>query len=182
MITEERAVELVEAQLVLDRLAQPWMTHLVEYAVGRVEEHAVGWLVFWQGVERSPHSDTLVRYAGTGPYLVDRQDGSLHFVRATSLDEDWETFYRRTARGGTDDDPLVTEIRDAAQSAGPVAAMQRLRRRYPQLGIAQAKAYVTAVARGVRPPEELVQLTRPDDLFLRADIWAVTGPAGRPLT
>ncbi|MEV7176611.1 YrhB domain-containing protein [Kitasatospora sp. NPDC093679] len=181
MITEERAVELVETELARDRLAHSWKAYLPEFVAHRVDELAVGWLVFCQSAVWLRTRDEHDSFR-SGPYLVDRQDGSVHFVRETCLHEDWQTFYRREVRGGTDDDPLVIEIRGLARSAGPVAAMHRLRRLHPRLGIAQAKAYVTAVAQGTRPPEELVRLTRPDDPGLRAGIQRLTGPAGQPLT
>ncbi|PBC75761.1 immunity protein 35 of polymorphic toxin system [Streptomyces sp. TLI_235] len=181
MITKEHAVELVESELARERETDPWMARQPAFAVYRVEERAVGWLVFWESVVWMRSRDRRDTCGVGGPYLVDRQDGSLHFIRATSLGEDWETFYRRRIRGGTDDDPLVVEIRGLLQSAGPVAAMRQLRRLVPRLGIGEAKAYVAAVAQGVRPPAELVQLTWPDDPWLSADIMTVTGPAGRPL-
>ncbi|WP_052391445.1 YrhB domain-containing protein [Streptomyces sp. NRRL B-24484] len=180
MITEERAVELVEARLARDRLTEKWMARLPEFAVHRVEEHGVGWLVFCQSVTWLLTRNVRDSFP-SGPYLVDRRDGSLHFVRTTCLDDDWQTFYRREVLGGTDDDPVVIEIRDLARTAGPVAAMQQLRRLFPQLVVAEAKAYVTAVAQGVRPSEDLVQATRPGDTWLRTDILRVTGPAGQPL-
>ncbi|GAA2750703.1 YrhB domain-containing protein [Kitasatospora cinereorecta] len=162
MITEERAVELVEALLARMRRESPWMARLPELAVVAVEEHAFGWLVFWQSVEYIRTRDIGAMLAGNGPFLVDRQDGSIHSIAAVGFgDGGWEEHYLREIKGVRPPeaaDPLLAAVRALVQSDGTMAAIRHVRRQTPLLGPQQAKAYVTAVRDGGDPPEELAVL------------------------
>ncbi|MGC1211703.1 MAG: YrhB domain-containing protein [Micromonospora sp.] len=51
MVTEERAVELVEALLSKEHQAALAKHGKWQVAVLEVEEHALGWLVFWQSMK-----------------------------------------------------------------------------------------------------------------------------------
>ncbi|MBB4715138.1 hypothetical protein BJ965_005020 [Streptomyces luteogriseus] len=100
MVTKERAVELVEALLSRERQESPWMARLPEAAVLDVKEHALGWLVTWQSVEYIRSRDIKKMLVGSGPYLVDRQDGSIHHIPVTTyVGESWEELYLQLVRG-----------------------------------------------------------------------------------
>jgi hypothetical protein len=59
-----------------------------------VEEHPLGWLVFWQSVDYIRSGDPFDMLVGSGPYLVDRQDGSIHRLPVTTyMHEPWEELY-----------------------------------------------------------------------------------------
>ncbi|MEU3844104.1 YrhB domain-containing protein [Streptomyces sp. NPDC028635] len=161
MVTKERAVELVEGLLSRQRQESPWMARLPELAVCHVKEHALGWLVVWQSVEYITSRDIGKMLVGHGPYLVDRQDGSIHHIPATTYVADvWEDLYLQQIRGVRPPDPLIAAVEALVHSEGTMAAMRHLRKRAPRLGLQQAKAYVMAIRDGDEPPEELVDLTR----------------------
>ncbi|GAA4573116.1 YrhB domain-containing protein [Planotetraspora kaengkrachanensis] len=178
-ITEDRAVELVEALLSPMRQRSPWMPEL---AVLHVEEHALGWLVFWQSVEYVRGRDLEHMLAGHGPYLVDRQDGSIHHIPVTTyVSEDWEALYVQQIKDVRPPDPLATAVRELTRSEGAMAAMRHLRKHAPQLGPREAKAYVMAVRDGAEPPEELANLTRKQEAIPALSIDTVAGPTGGPI-
>ncbi|MET9919596.1 YrhB domain-containing protein [Streptomyces sp. NPDC006435] len=178
MVIKERAVELVEALLSRERQESPWMAQLPELAVLDVEEHALGWLVFWQSVEYIRSRDAEKMLVGHGPYLVDRQDGSIHHIPVTTfVGEGWEELYLQQVKGVRPPDPLITDVLELVHSDGTMAAIRHLRKQAPLLGPQQAKAYVTAVRDGNEPPEELVGLTRKPEVCPPLPISTLAGPA-----
>ncbi|MEU1502032.1 YrhB domain-containing protein [Streptomyces sp. NPDC005732] len=175
MVTEERAVDLVEALLLRERQESPW---LPELAVLDVEEHVLGWLVTSQSVEYIRSRDSEKMLVGSGPYLVDRQDGSIHHIPVTTyVGEDWEELYLRQVRGVRPSDPLITAVRALVHSDGTMAAIRHLRKQAPLLGPHQAKTFVMAVRDGGEPPEELVGLTRKPEKCPPLPITTLAGPA-----
>ncbi|MFE2104365.1 hypothetical protein ACFXAF_00605 [Kitasatospora sp. NPDC059463] len=186
MIDRERAIGLVESYLESERPAAgerpagPGPGPGPERVVHAVEEHEVGWLVFWgpspDDRARSTHDRPV---GGHSHVLVDRYDGSLHYVaEAWWQPEGWEDHYLLQTKGVRRPDPLAAEVRALVRSAGVVAAMRELRRRAPRLGLPQARAYITAVRDGAEPPEDLAALTRKEPL---APFWPVDTLAG-PVT
>ncbi|MFF2045675.1 hypothetical protein ACFVVX_35170 [Kitasatospora sp. NPDC058170] len=177
VIAKERAVELVESFLAGERLTWPWSGPVPELAVCQVEEHSVGWLVFWNVAESARTRDTRGGDLVSGHYLVDRYDGSIHYVPGAGwLDEGWEEDYLLRTKGIRRPDPLASAVRGLVASAGVVAAMGHLRRKAPRLSLQQAKAYVTAVRDGAEPPEELASLTRKEPRWPILPIETVAGP------
>ncbi|MFF1908588.1 YrhB domain-containing protein [Kitasatospora sp. NPDC058218] len=174
MISEERAVELVESLLVRERLT--WAGPVPELAVYRVEEHAVGWLVFWNSAEYARTRDLRDNLVGSGPYLVDRHDGSIHHVPATTMAEDWEELYLRQIKGVRMPDPLAASVRALVNSAGVVAAMSHLRQQAPRLSLQEARTYVMAVRDGAEPSEELADRTREEESRPPLSIETLAGP------
>lgn len=177
VITRERAVELVEAQLAVEerdrKMAYP------EVAVSGVEEHVLGWLVVWQSVDYLRTRDCGKMLIGNGPYLVDRHDGSIHHIPVTTyVSEGWEELYLEQVRGVKLPDPLPSAVRDLLASDGFMAALRHLRSRAPQLTILEAKAYADALRNGDDPPEELTERTRPRPREFVFGIEAITGPSG----
>ncbi|MBB4742342.1 hypothetical protein BJY16_005801 [Actinoplanes octamycinicus] len=175
MITKARAVELVEAHLVRERQEQPT---LPELAVVDVEEHALGWLVYWNSAEYARTREFGACLIGQGPYLVDRSDGSIHHIPVTTfIGEAWPELYREQVQGIAPPDPLLDAIRDVARREGRLAALRLLRRTAPQFSIAEAVAYVDAVLDGGEPAEELTSRTRDPDRRSFFPIERLTGPA-----
>ena len=159
MITKARAVELVEAQLVLARQA---LAAYPELAVSDVEQHALGWLVFRQSAEYLSSRELEKQLVGAGPYLVDGQDGSVHYIPVTTfMNEDWEQLYLAEVRGITPPDPLLASVREITLRDGALAGLRYLRKQTSALSLAEAKTYVDAVRDGGEPSEELIRRTRP---------------------
>ncbi|MEU3396662.1 YrhB domain-containing protein [Streptomyces filamentosus] len=178
MISRERALALVGDLLARDLPTWRWAGPPPTPDLYHVEERAVGWLVFWRSAEQARGDGPRGSFVG-GHYLVDRYDGSLHFVPAVqSGDEDWEEQYLVQVRGVRPPDPLAASVRELARNRGVVAAMGHLRRRAPRLGPHEAKAYVTAVRDGAEPPEELAARTRPEGHRPLPPVETVAGPAG----
>ncbi|MFE9627632.1 hypothetical protein [Streptomyces sp. NPDC006527] len=75
MISEVRAVELVESFLARELPTRPWKGPAPTPDVYRVEERAVGWLVFWRSAEQVRARSTRGSFVG-GHYLVDRTTGA----------------------------------------------------------------------------------------------------------
>ncbi|GAA1240596.1 hypothetical protein GCM10009665_34330 [Kitasatospora nipponensis] len=175
-------MELVEVLLSRQRQESLWMAQLPELAVLLVEEHVLGWLVFWQSVEYIRSRDIHQMLLGHGPYLVDRQDGSIHHVPfGTYGREGWEELYLQQVRGvrpPEPPEPLITTVRTLVRSDGMMAAMRHLRKRAPLMRLQQAKAYVMAVREGNEPPEELVDLTlrQEQEMHLPLSIETLAGP------
>ncbi|RSS57224.1 YrhB domain-containing protein [Streptomyces sp. WAC01280] len=175
MISEDRAVELVEALLRREKPNWAWARLIPQLAVHRVEERSVGWLVHWSSAEYARNPDRPTNLLG-GPFLVDREDGSIHFVPGTAWSEDWEELYLRQVKGIRTPDPLAAAVRDLAGSVGTAAAMQHLRKQAPRMSMAEAKAYVAVVRDGSEPPEELAGLTREPDPWDPGPIETLAGP------
>ncbi|MGW2376321.1 YrhB domain-containing protein [Kitasatospora sp. NPDC001683] len=159
MISRERAVELVESYLERERPNWAWARLIPKLAVYAVEERSVGWLVYWTSEEGA--RDPALR--GTllgGPYLVDREDGSIHVVPGVHWTDEWEEDYLRQTKGIRAPDPLAADVLRLADSVGTAAAMQHLRKQALRMSLRDAKDYVTIVRDGSEPPEELANLTR----------------------
>ncbi|MEU2393887.1 hypothetical protein [Streptomyces sp. NPDC007369] len=182
MISRERAVALVESFLAADLPTWTWGGPPPTPEIHRVEEREVGWLVFWRSAEQARRR-ALSGMTGTtvgGHYLVDRYDGSIHYVHGVWWDDDgWEDQYLWEVKGTRRPDPLAAAVRALVHSAGAVAAMGHLRRKAPRLGLQDAKAYVEAVRDGAEPPEELASLTRKEELSPPPPIETVAGPVVR---
>ncbi|WP_329492758.1 YrhB domain-containing protein [Kitasatospora herbaricolor] len=173
MISEERAARLVEALLARERLtgAGP------ELAICAVKEHAVGWLVFWNSAKYARTRDSRDGLTGSGPYLVDRYDGSIHHVPATTwMAGNWEGLYLQQIKGVRPPDPLASSVRGLLHSTGIVAAMGHLRKQAPRLSPRDARAYVDALRDGAEPPEELASRTRTRESCPPLPIETLAGP------
>ncbi|MFD4906423.1 YrhB domain-containing protein [Kitasatospora purpeofusca] len=135
MISRERAIELVESYLAV--MTWPGGGPTPELAVYAMEEHSVGWLAFWDNAAFRRTGDARFSLGGGGGHvLVDRHDGSLHFVpNARDGEEGWEDHYLLQAKGVRRPDPLAAEVRALVRSAGAVAAMGHLRKRAPRLSL-----------------------------------------------
>lgn len=176
MISEERAVELVESFLAAELPTWPWTGSAPTPDIYHVEERAVGWLVFWRSAEQVRARDAGGSFVG-GHYLVDRHDGSIHYVPAVWWEEEgWEEQYLLQTKGIRRPDPLAAAVRALVHSAGVVAAMSHLRREAPRLSLKQAKGYVTGVQDGAEPPEELASLTRKEPKWPLLPIETLAGP------
>jgi hypothetical protein len=173
VITKERAVELVDALLVMNRQAH---ATLPELAVSGVEDHTVGWLVFWQSADYLRSGNLNDMLVGNGPYLVDRYDGSIHQIPATTLSKNWEELYLEQVKGIRPPDPLLGAVHDLLSRDGRTAAIRHLRKQAPQLSMQEAKAYVDAVRHGGEPAEELTGRTRERPGRVPLPIATLTGP------
>ncbi|MFJ6609938.1 YrhB domain-containing protein [Streptomyces sp. NPDC091289] len=156
MIERDTAVRIVEEEL--ERAYQRELSAGLDpmrMAVSHTEQHELVWIVSWTSEEylRTRNPDLLL--AGNGPYLVDRVDGSLHWIGVVSAVTDaWEADYRSRIRGQvtrTAVDELHDEIRAVADARGRIYAMHILRRRLPVLSHAQTIEYVTALRNGDAP-------------------------------
>jgi immunity protein 35 of polymorphic toxin system len=177
VITKARAVELVEAQLALIRQA---LTGYPEIAVSDVEQHALGWLVFWQSAEYLRSGDWEKQLVGQGPYLVDAQDGSIYSIPVTTfMSENWEQLYLEEFKGIKPPDPLLTSVREITLRDGALAGLRYLRRQTSTLSLLEARAYIDAVRDGGEPPEELTLRIHPRPGRAALAIEAVTGPASK---
>ncbi|MFD8708625.1 YrhB domain-containing protein [Kitasatospora sp. NPDC059648] len=175
MISRERAVDLVESLLERERPTWAWARLIPELAVYAVEERSVGWLVYWTSAEGARNPALRGNLLG-GPFLVDREDGSIHFVSGTDWSESWEELYLWQVKGIRAPDPLAAEVRRIADAVGAAGAMQHLRRQAPRMSLQEAKAYVTIVRDGSEPPEELASLTRKPDPWPPGPIETLAGP------
>ncbi|MFE6869773.1 hypothetical protein ACFVFS_24865 [Kitasatospora sp. NPDC057692] len=178
MIDKERAVGLVRSYLAGDRLAERWHGPVPELTVHAVEEYEVGWLVYWGPAAAARAGDGSGRPVGGNSHvLVDRHDGSLHYVPdAWWSDEEWEDHYLLQTKGARRPDPLAAEVRELLRSTGTVAAMLHLRRSAPRLGLPEARAYLAAVRDGAEPPEELAVLTRQERTRPLWPVETLVGP------
>jgi hypothetical protein len=130
--------------------------------VSAVREHPLGWLVSCQSTEYLRTGDLAYMLVGLGPILVDATDGSLHMIPVTtSGGGQWEDAYRHQVQGLPRPDPVARAISQTLQDHGTLAALREVRRRAPQMSIAQARAYIAALADHQTPPAELAALTQP---------------------
>lgn len=156
MIERDTAVRIVEEELEHDyqRQLSAGLDPL-RMAVSHTERHELVWIVSWTSEEYLRTLDPNLLLAGNGPYLVDRVDGSLHWIGVLSAVTDaWETDYRSRIRGQvtrTAVDELHDEVRAVTDARGRVHAMHILRGRVPALSHAQTIEYVTALQRGDAP-------------------------------
>ncbi|MFJ9442008.1 YrhB domain-containing protein [Kitasatospora sp. NPDC101235] len=175
VISRERAVELVESCLERERPTWAWARLIPALAVYAVEERSVGWLVYWTSAPGARDPALRGNLLG-GPYLVDREDGSIHFVPGTDWSDAWEEDYLRQVKGIRTPDPLAADVRRLAHSVGTAAAMQHLRKNAPRMSLQQARTYVTITRDGSEPPEELASLTRTPDRWGPGPIETLAGP------
>jgi hypothetical protein len=177
VISEERAVELIESYLARELPTWPWDGPAPTAEVYHVQERAVGWLVFWRSAEQARGREVRGSFVG-GHYLVDRYDGGIHYVPAVQWeDEGWEEQYLLRTKGIRRPDPLARTVRELVHSAGVVAAMSHLRKQAPRLSLQEARAYVATVRGGAEPSEELAGLTRAEERCPPLPIETLTGPA-----
>ncbi|GAA2308043.1 hypothetical protein GCM10010149_67610 [Nonomuraea roseoviolacea subsp. roseoviolacea] len=194
MIDRELARRLIEELLrAEERECANRHGQVVPLAVIRVTEHRLGWIVSYQSQAylRSGNGNDVL--AGNGPYLVDRYDGSIHFIPVTDYVTGlWEEDYEQRIKpiGSVENDPhgdipFATEVREAL-GEGRTAAIRLLRRLVPSLNMAQASDYVAAIGAGERPTAELIEMVRPPEPFSpRLGIVTITGPLSsvtEPLT
>ncbi|MCX4586276.1 hypothetical protein [Streptomyces sp. NBC_01481] len=176
MISRECAVELVESFLAIELPTWQWRGPAPTPDVYHVQERVVGWLVFWRSAEQARARDVRGSFVG-GHCLVDRHDGSIHYVPAVWWeDEGWEEQYLLQTKGIRRPDPLASAVRALVRSAGVVAAMSHLRKHAPRLSLQEAKAYVTTVRDGGEPPEALASLTRKGPTWPPLPIETLAGP------
>ncbi|MEO3787181.1 YrhB domain-containing protein [Actinocorallia sp. B10E7] len=179
MIDRDRAVQLVE-----EILAQVQRNHpdLGPLTVCAVEEHELVWLVHWDSDTWLRTRDPKHRIGGGGPYLVDREDGSIHTIHAvTAINDEWESDYRYRVKGlprPTGPDLMAIEVGQILVQHGKIAAMHHLRRTAPRLTRAQAQTYVSAIQAGQAPPADLAALTAPEPTELDPvlQVRTITGP------
>ncbi|MEW1909351.1 YrhB domain-containing protein [Kitasatospora sp. NPDC085895] len=175
MITGQRAVEPVEALLAKERRGG------TEVAVDEVREHAPGRLVHCDTVECIRTRDPRKMLAGSGPYLVDKDDGSVHLLALQAVADGWEKHFLRRYKGVRPPDlpdPLAPAVRAVLRTDGPAAAVRHLRKQAPVLGIGRATAYVRAVADGGDPRQDLVDLTWNPAPAGPFPVPGLSGPAG----
>ncbi|WP_367137506.1 MULTISPECIES: hypothetical protein [Streptomyces] len=97
MISKQRAVELVESFPAVELPTWPWGGPAPTPDVYHVQERAVGRLVFRRSEEQARAREVRGSFVG-GHYLVDRHDGSIHYVPAAGWeDEGWEEQYLDSA-------------------------------------------------------------------------------------
>ncbi|MER8119835.1 YrhB domain-containing protein [Streptomyces sp. NPDC094031] len=162
MVEREAAVRIVEDELAReDRKWSALGVHTTRTVVTGVEEHELVWIVRWQSEAFARTGDPGDMLVGSGPYLVDRVDGSLHSIGVLSAKGgEWEDDYRARVRGlpvRTAVDDLHDEIRELGAARSRMHAVRALRRRLPVLSPAQAVAYTDALLGGA-PPAHLVAL------------------------
>jgi hypothetical protein len=160
MIERAFAIRLVEAQLERDyRRELAVYGSSVRVAVADVEEHVLGWIVSWQAEEYLSTGDSRYALAGNGPYVVDKEDGSLHQIAVVdAVTGAWEADYITRVRGQHLPGPvdaLHDEVRSLAHTQGKVHALHLLRRRVPAFSIRDATAYTAALRAGLDPPADL---------------------------
>jgi len=155
-IGRDEAVRIVEEEL--ERVRQGKLSaglDPVRMAVEQVERHELVWIVSWTSAEYLRTRNPYLMLCGNGPYLVDRIDGSLHWISVVAaVSDEWETDYRARIRGQvvrTAVDDVHDEVRAITTARGRIHAMHTLRRRIPALSHAQVVEYVTALTDGDVP-------------------------------
>jgi hypothetical protein len=170
VITKARAVALVEALLV----RKP------ELAIADVEQHSLGWLVSCQSAEYLRSRVWEKQLVGLGPYLVDGQDGSIHYIPITTfMNEDWAQMYREDIKGIKLPDPLLDAVREITVRDGAMAGLRHLRRQTSALSVLEAKTYIDSVRDGSDPPAELALRAHPRPERTAFPIETITGPDAR---
>jgi hypothetical protein len=185
VIDKHHAVRLIE-DLLRDRERRyAEEGHAMPLGITEVTEHRFGWVLHWQSqafIHSGNRHDMLI---GTGPYLVDRHVGSIHFIPGTDYmsglwEEDYEQHIRPPHNATPDpwnDVPFAAELRKTLDGEGRIAAIRLLRQHAPALTMAQANQYVAAVAVGQHPPAQLLDLARaPEPFSPRLGVRTITGP------
>jgi hypothetical protein len=161
MIEREFAIRLVEAQLERDhRRELATYGSSVRVAVAGAREHPLGWIISWQSEAYLRTNDSRHALAGNGPYLVDKEDGSLHQIPVVdAVTGAWESDYLTRVKGRHVPGPvdaLHDEVRSIAGTRGRVHALRLLRRHVPAFSIREATAYTSALQAGLDPPADLL--------------------------
>ncbi|GLY90124.1 hypothetical protein Airi02_080530 [Actinoallomurus iriomotensis] len=189
MIDRDRAVRLVEEVLRAEEREFAERGRPVTLAIDKVTEHRLGWIIASQSESYLRSGNAGDMLAGGGPYLVDRHDGSIHHIPITDYvgglwEEDYEQRVKPTGAAEADPHrgiPFATEIREALEHEGRVAAIRLLRRCAPSVNMAEANDYVAAIAAGERPSAGLIELVRPPSRFSgRLGITTIAGPLLSP--
>ncbi|MGW2787870.1 YrhB domain-containing protein [Streptomyces populi] len=163
MISHESAISRAETEL-----ERAYLAELAAYGqsvpaqVTQVLEHELGWIVSWNAQEYVRTRDPRHSLLANGPYLVDKQDGSLHQIPVVdAVTGAWENDYLTRVKGQVPPGPvdaLHDELRSAASTRGRAHALRLLRRRIPALSIRAATTYADALATGQSPPADLLEL------------------------
>lgn len=189
VIDRDRAVRLVEELLRAEEREFTERGQPITLAISMVTEHRLGWIIGSQSGAYLRSGNIGDALAGGGPYLVDHHDGSIHHIPVTDYvcglwEEDYEQRIKPTGAAEADPHrgiPFATEIREALEQEGRVAAIRLLRRCAPSVNMAQANDYVAVIAAGERPSAGLIKLVRPPDQFSgRLGITTVAGPLPSP--
>jgi hypothetical protein len=163
MISRESAISRAEAEL-----ERAYLAELTAYGqsvpaqVTQVLEHKLGWIVSWDAQEYVRTRDPRHSLLANGPYLVDKQDGSLHQISVVdTVTGAWENDYVTRVKGQELPGPvdaLHDELRSTAEAQGRAHALRLLRRRVPALSIRAATTYADALTAGQSPPADLLML------------------------
>lgn len=163
MISRESAISCAEAEL-----ERAYLAELTAYGqsvpaqVTQALEHELGWIVSWDAQEYVRTRDPRHSLLANGPYLVDKQDGSLHQIPVVdAVTGAWENDYLTRVKGQVLPGPvdaLHEEVCSTAGAQGRAHALRLLRRRIPALGIRAATTYADALAAGQSPPADLLAL------------------------
>ncbi|OKI23996.1 YrhB domain-containing protein [Streptomyces sp. CB03911] len=108
MLTEDEATALVMEQLALveekywrnrperERPAGPECL----FAIGRMDQVSFGWIAYWTFREIVEGRAKGPRLAGNGPFLVDRENGTVHQAGTARSPQHYVTEYERARRTG----------------------------------------------------------------------------------
>lgn len=176
MVSREWAVEVVERHLAgLPTYGAPPMV------VASVSPHRLGWVIHSRSERYLRTRHFMDMPVGTGPYLVDGVDGSLHQLHATADLEhgEWIQEYLERVRGIERDDSLRTRIAELLDSDRRLDALRLVRASAPNLGAQGAKEYVEAVAAGAPIPGH-VSARIPQPPVARPVSHRLTGPNPEP--
>lgn len=133
--------------------ARPGKAWLRGMGIARTWEHPLGWLVFLDSRDYLRTRDLRHQTSGPGPFLVDAADRTLYQVDLVAFVSGiWNAEYLYQVKGLPRPDPVLGAVHAALVAGGPVAALREVRRLVQDLTLAQARAYVDAVAAHREPP------------------------------
>lgn len=150
--------------------------------VAALRKHRLGWLVFCQSeryVRTREFSDMLI---GTGCFLVDGLDASLHHLpSAVNPDRgSWISKYLEEVRGVAGVDWLRPQITKLVRERGRLEAIRTVREAVPALDPVSADRYIDAVATNAPLPEDVqARIAQPPHVHRRH--VTLTGPNPEPL-
>ena len=178
MVSREWAREVVEQHLAAQRREHDEQVLVVT----GTEEHRLGWLVFIQGeryARTRAFSDMLI---GTGYFLVDNLDGSLHHMHASAdlVGGGWIDDYLEEVRGIERPDLLRIQIGEFLRSGDRLAAIRAVRAVSAEMDPAAAKRYVDAVGAGAPIPDDVEGRLPKSPPPMFAVRRPVTGPNPEP--
>jgi hypothetical protein len=75
MITQQQAEQIVYDRV--NKLDPSWPDR-PEMIITQVDEHDVGWVIWWTSRQWHETGDLRLALAGNSPYFVSRADGELH--------------------------------------------------------------------------------------------------------